>query len=100
MSLPSRKRLGMPLHAQDETVARALYPFDNAIIGNRVDDQSFPKLFYGLMMAGIDLDTATLNDCVETCLWNNVDVVAAVAFFLALFVRQRGGQLRGDILVK
>ncbi len=87
MSLAFRgKRFGMPLHAQDETVARTLYPFDNAIIGKCVDDQSFPELFYGLMMARIDLYTAAVDDRVETCLRDNVDVVAAVAFFLALFV--------------
>ena len=85
------KRFRMPLDAQNETVARALNPFDNAIVGNRVDDQSLPEVFYSLMMAGIDLYAAALDDRVETCLRDNVDVVAAVAFFLALFVCQRGG---------
>ena len=87
MSLAFRcKRFGVPLDTQDETVALALYPFDNAVIGNRIDDQSLPKLFYGLMMAGIDLYTAALNDGVETRPRDNVDIVTAGVFFLALFV--------------
>jgi hypothetical protein len=33
-----RKCFWMPLHAQGETMACALDPFDNAVIGKRVDD--------------------------------------------------------------
>src|ERR1041384_3003977 len=81
-----RKRFGMPLHAQDKTMACALDSFDHAVIGNCVDDQSFAKLFYGLMMAGVNLYTVASNDQGETCVRDNFDVMAAVGFFLALFV--------------
>src|ERR1051325_7482664 len=81
-----RKRLGMPLHAQGKTMACALDSFDDAVIGNRVDDQSSAELFHGLMMAGINLYTVASKNHGETCVRDDFDVMAAVEFFLALFV--------------
>src|SRR5689334_20468989 len=95
-----RKRFWMPLHAQGKTMACTLDTFNNAVIRKRVDDQSLADSFYCLMMAGIDLETAASNDRVEACLREDLDVVASVGFFLALFVFHRGRHLGGDILIK
>ena len=57
-----REHFGMPLHADDKTVARAFDPFDHAVVGDGVGNQTFAKLFDRLVMAGVDLEAAALND--------------------------------------
>ena len=38
LSLPSRQNFRVPLDAENEPVTRALYGFDNAIVGKRTHD--------------------------------------------------------------
>jgi hypothetical protein len=45
----------VPLDAQDERMGDAFNPFDDAIVGDRVDDQAFAELFNGLMVRRVDL---------------------------------------------
>ena len=56
MTLASRRQnFGMPLHADDKSMARAFDSFDYAVIGDGVDDQAFAELFDCLVMSCIDL---------------------------------------------
>ena len=50
-----RQNFGMPLHADDKSMARAFDSFDYAVIGDGVDDQAFAELFDCLVMSCIDL---------------------------------------------
>jgi len=50
-----RENFGMPLHADDKSVARAFDSFDHAVIGDGIDDQAFAELLDRLVMRRVDL---------------------------------------------
>lgn len=95
-----RQHFGMPLHADDKTMARAFDPFDHAVIRNGVDDQAFAELFDRLVMRRVDLKARSTHDGAQLRAIRNLHSVSANSFLFTLLMFAGVGYLRGDVLVK
>ena len=101
VTLASRSQyFGMPLHAEDETMACAFDPFDHAVVRDGVDDQALAEPFDRLVMGGVDLKARSTDDGAQARSVRNLHSMPALVFFRTLFVFAGSWHLRRDVLVE
>ncbi len=90
----------MPLHAKHKRMARIFDPFDQPILGGRIDDQAFADFLYGLMVRGVDLQRPPPQDFFQASAARDDDFMAADFFFGPLFMLIGVRRLGGDVLIE
>ena len=97
--LTRRQHFGMPLHAQNETVAYAFDALDDAIFGDGVDGEPAAEMLDGLMMTGIHPYARAAHDFEQSSVWFDVNGVAT-SILRSVFVDPASTELDCNVLIE
>src|SRR5439155_19203966 len=86
-------KLGVPLDAEAEAVARVFDAFDDAVLGDGIDDEAGPGLFDRLMVGAVDSEAQGAGDAVQKCPSDHRDGVPGLVARVRLTVRHAAGDL-------
>lgn len=100
MLVLARQRFGVPLDSKNETMARALEPFDEPVLCRGINNQPFAEVSDGLVVRRVDLQGLLSDDLPELRPKMDDYSMTTRVSFRTLLVSDRVGKLRDDILIQ